>query len=112
MNLLQYQPGNSFLHKLNPVTKLLAVFLYCVACIISDSIFVELGLILLMLVICFFAGLGKRALSLTKNLLILGGIILMVLGMMGEYIGRIYMCINATPQYVVREIVQKEMQYE
>ena len=73
MNLLQYQPGESFLHKLNPVTKLLAVFLYCVACIISDSIFVELGLIFLMLIICFFAGLGKRALSLTKNLLILGG---------------------------------------
>ena len=50
--------------------------------------------------------------STTSILLILGGIMLMVLGMMGEYIGRIYMCINATPQYVVREIVQKEMQYE
>ncbi len=73
MNLLQYQPGNSFLHRLNPVTKLLAVFLYCVACIISDSILVELGLILVMLLICSFARLGKRALSLTKNLLVLGG---------------------------------------
>ena len=46
--------------------------------------------------------------STTAILLILGGIILMVLGMMGEYIGRIYICINATPQYVVRELVKKE----
>lgn len=35
-------------------------------------------------------------------LLFLGGMILMVLGLMGEYIGRIYLCINATPQYVIR----------
>ena len=33
----------------------------------------------------------------------------MVLGMMGEYIGRIYLCINATPQYVVRDMIRKEM---
>ena len=37
--------------------------------------------------------------------LILGGIILLVLGMIGEYLGRIYMCINQTPQYVIREKV-------
>lgn len=46
--------------------------------------------------------------STTALLLVLGGIILMVLGMMGEYIGRIYLCINATPQYVVRELVKKD----
>ena len=45
--------------------------------------------------------------STTALLLILGGIILMVLGMMGEYIGRIYLCINSTPQYVVRELIKK-----
>ena len=42
--------------------------------------------------------------STTALLLLIGGIILVVLGMMGEYIGRIYMCINATPQYLIREI--------
>lgn len=41
--------------------------------------------------------------STTAILLILGGFILLVLGMVGEYVGRIYMCINATPQYVIRE---------
>lgn len=43
--------------------------------------------------------------STTALLLIIGGIILMVLGMIGEYIGRIYMCINSTPQYIVREVI-------
>ena len=42
--------------------------------------------------------------------LVLGGIILVVLGLIGEYIGRIYMCINASPQFVEREIVKKEKQ--
>ncbi len=37
-------------------------------------------------------------------LLIVGGIIMLMLGMLGEYIGRIYMSINNLPQYVVREI--------
>lgn len=46
--------------------------------------------------------------STTAILLILGGIILMVLGMIGEYIGRIYICINSTPQYVIREIITNE----
>ena len=42
--------------------------------------------------------------------LVLGGIILVMLGLVGEYIGRIYMCINASPQFVEREIVKKEKQ--
>ena len=46
--------------------------------------------------------------STTAILLLLGGIILVVLGLTGEYIGRIYMCINATPQYLVREIYRTE----
>ena len=42
--------------------------------------------------------------------LVLGGIILVVLGLIGEYIGRIYICINASPQFVEREVVKKEKQ--
>ena len=38
-------------------------------------------------------------------LLIIGGLLLLSMGLIGEYIGRIYMCINATPQYIVRDTV-------
>ena len=43
--------------------------------------------------------------STTALLLILGGIILLVLGLIGEYIGRIFMCVNDSPQYVERQVV-------
>ena len=39
---------------------------------------------------------------------VLGGMILVVLGIMGEYVGRIYMCANAAPQYVEREVIRHE----
>ena len=42
------------------------------------------------------------------GLLLLGGMILVVLGIMGEYVGRIYMCANAAPQYVEREVIRHE----
>ena len=41
-------------------------------------------------------------------LAVLGGMILVVLGIMGEYVGRIYMCANAAPQYVEREVIRHE----
>lgn len=44
-------------------------------------------------------------------ILLMGGAILIVLGLIGEYVGRIYMCANAAPQYVIREVIRGE-QYE
>ncbi len=41
-------------------------------------------------------------------LLILGGFILLVLGMIGEYIGRIYISLNNSPQYVIRTVINYE----
>lgn len=38
-------------------------------------------------------------------MLVLGGIILLMLGLVGEYIGRIYMCINSAPQFVERCVI-------
>ena len=47
--------------------------------------------------------------SLMSAILIIGGLILLVLGLVGEYIGRMYICMNSAPQYVVRDLVlQKE----
>jgi undecaprenyl-phosphate 4-deoxy-4-formamido-L-arabinose transferase len=41
-------------------------------------------------------------------MLVLGGLILFVLGIIGEYIGRIYMSLNETPQYVIAETINFE----
>ena len=40
--------------------------------------------------------------SIMSVLLFLGGIILIVLGLIGEYLGRIYISINNSPQYVIK----------
>ena len=37
-----------------------------------------------------------------------GGLILIFMGLIGEYIGRIYMCINEMPQFVVKEVTHYE----
>ena len=36
------------------------------------------------------------------------GIIMLMLGLIGEYLGRIYICINKSPQYVVKETINLE----
>jgi len=47
-------------------------------------------------------------------LLFIGGIIMIMLGMIGEYVGRIYMNMNNAPQYVVRERIgfDNDQKYE
>ena len=43
--------------------------------------------------------------SMVALLLFIGGVIMLMLGLIGEYIGRIYICINQSPQYVVRQTI-------
>lgn len=43
--------------------------------------------------------------SLIATNLLVGGVVLIVLGVIGEYIGRIYLCLNKTPQYVERTVI-------
>ena len=42
--------------------------------------------------------------SLMAVVLLIGGMLMLMLGMVGEYVGRIYISINRSPQYVVREV--------
>ncbi|MCD8050848.1 MAG: glycosyltransferase [Clostridiales bacterium] len=46
--------------------------------------------------------------SLMATMLFLGGMIMFLLGLIGEYIGRIYISLNNSPQYVVRETLNVE----
>ena len=43
--------------------------------------------------------------SIMASILFIGGMVMILLGMIGEYVGRIYININSLPQYVVREKV-------
>jgi len=47
--------------------------------------------------------------ALMSSLVFIGGMIMLMLGLIGEYVGRIYISLNNSPQYVIREIIgQKE----
>ncbi len=42
----------------------------------------------------------------------MGGLIMIILGVIGEYIGRIYLSLNKSPQYVVRQVIGKNSDKE
>ncbi len=41
--------------------------------------------------------------SLMSALLVIGGILMLILGLIGEYLGRIYISLNHSPQFVIKE---------
>jgi undecaprenyl-phosphate 4-deoxy-4-formamido-L-arabinose transferase len=45
-------------------------------------------------------------------LLFMGGMIMFMLGLIGEYIGRIYISLNNSPQFVVREVINRSQDPE
>lgn len=46
--------------------------------------------------------------SMMSVLLVVGGCILFMLGLIGEYIGRIYISLNNSPQYVIKKVVSRK----
>lgn len=40
--------------------------------------------------------------------LFVGGVVMVMLGMIGEYLGRTYMSVNENPQYVIREVTGRD----
>lgn len=46
--------------------------------------------------------------SLMIILLLLGGLILLSLGMLGEYVGRMYLNINESPQFVIKQVLRND----
>lgn len=43
--------------------------------------------------------------ALMAAIMFIGGMLMLMLGLIGEYIGRMYICMNSAPQFVVREII-------
>lgn len=50
--------------------------------------------------------------SLMSAVVFIGGMQMLLLGLIGEYIGRVYVCMNNSPQYVIKEIVNVEQGQE
>ena len=48
--------------------------------------------------------------STVSLIMLMGGLIIGLIGIVGEYIGRIYLSINRYPQFVVREVVRGDQQ--
>lgn len=52
--------------------------------------------------------------SMIATQLLIGGVIMLILGVIGEYIGRIYLSLNQNPQYVIRTVIDgngRDMRY-
>ncbi len=78
---------------------------------ISGVLFAIIGMLYLVYIILnhFISGGAPIGWSTTiAIMLLIGGLVLLILGLIGEYIGRIYICINHSPQYVIRETVTKK----
>ena len=43
--------------------------------------------------------------SMMSAILLIGGMIMIMLGLIGEYIGRMYICMNNAPQFVIRDLI-------
>ncbi|MDL2218988.1 glycosyltransferase family 2 protein [Ruminococcaceae bacterium OttesenSCG-928-O06] len=46
--------------------------------------------------------------STMATLLFIGGMIMLILGLIGEYVGRMYISVNNAPQYVVRTVIEPQ----
>lgn len=47
--------------------------------------------------------------SIVSIMLILNGLSFVIMGLLGEYVGRIYMSINDSPQYVIRQVLNRDI---
>lgn len=45
-------------------------------------------------------------------IMFIGGVLMIMLGLIGEYIGRMYICMNSAPQFVVRDLIPAKEEKE
>lgn len=63
---LEYVPGASFLHRMNPVAKLFCAFLICIACFCTGNLAFLLAILVCNFVLAATCGMTKQALGLAK----------------------------------------------
>lgn len=79
--------------------------------IVSSSIFILVAIIMTVAIIANkinkpYVPAGWS--SVMVVVLFVGAVITFILGLIGEYIGRIYISINNNPQYVIRKVIKSE----
>lgn len=48
--------------------------------------------------------------AIMSALLFIGGMLMLMLGLVGEYVGRIYISMNSAPQYVIKEMINENVE--
>ncbi|MCX7773815.1 MAG: energy-coupling factor transporter transmembrane protein EcfT [Clostridia bacterium] len=87
--MLQYINGDSFFHKLNPLTKLTWAFLTCIACFASSHHLFVLSLLILNIAVAASSRILDKAKGVFKALFILG-FILMLFQLFFTPFGKVY----------------------
>ena len=68
-NLFQYVPGDSMIHRMNPITKLMLAIVICIAAFISGNLVFLAGLLAVDLLIGVVAGVAGKTWTIFKGLL-------------------------------------------
>lgn len=82
---------------------------------VLGMLFAMIGFIMAVYMVCrkiFGGDIMMGYTSLMACFCFIGGVLMLMLGLIGEYIGRIYISINNSPQYVVREKIDLEDEEE
>ena len=75
---LDYSPGDSFLHRLNPLAKIFLSLMLCVSCFVTDSLYFCLFMILLDLAMAAWAGISGRAMAMLEALVKLSALLFLI----------------------------------
>jgi len=70
--ILEYAQGETIIHKLNPLTKMILSFLLCLSSFVSSNILMAVVIIALNIIVAYMANITKKAVSLLSTLLKIG----------------------------------------
>jgi len=76
--ILEFSQGETIIHKLNPLTKMLLALLLCMSSFVSNNILMAVAIIALNIIIGYMAGIPKKALSLLSTLLKVGSFLFLI----------------------------------
>lgn len=71
-SIIDYAPGDSLFHKLNPLTKVAFAISVCVATFFANSYPMLVGLLAVVVLVGVYAGIGKKTFSLLGAFVVLG----------------------------------------